>query len=186
MVTQRFFIEKMGEEGDLSGEMLRKPSAAWERLEQMTAYCQTDQCLRASHTSLFWRNVGGSLRSLRQLPAPGGIADATHLALPVLPASRRSTGALARASSARSCWAARSARAGDGAGSLAALWSAQGRTRQILSDVIDEMIERGYLASTGGKYAVVRLGARAQAALEGEGGDAARKRAGAGAPRSAA
>ena len=37
-----------------------------------------------------------------------------------------------------------------------------------MSDVIDEMIERGYLASSGGKYAVVRLGPRAKAALAGE------------------
>ena len=43
-----------------------------------------------------------------------------------------------------------------------------GMRRALLSDVIDEMIERGYLASSGGKYAVVRLGPRAKSALAGE------------------
>ena len=44
----------------------------------------------------------------------------------------------------------------------------QGTPRSLLSDVIDEMLERGYLASSGGKYAVIRLGPRAKQALGGE------------------
>ena len=48
VTTQRFLIDKMGEEGDLEGEALAEARrAAWQRLDQMTAYCQTDACLRA-------------------------------------------------------------------------------------------------------------------------------------------
>ena len=44
----------------------------------------------------------------------------------------------------------------------------RGMPKELLRDIVDEMIERGYLAASGGKYPVVRLGPRAQAELEGE------------------
>ena len=34
----------------------------------------------------------------------------------------------------------------------------RGMPKELLRDIVDEMIERGYLAASGGKYPVVRLG----------------------------
>ena len=110
VVTQRFFIEKMGEEGDLSGEMLEEAKrAAWERLEQMTAYCQTDQCLRAHILRYFGETSADLCEACGNCLRPAELRTPRIWRFRCFAASRRSTGALARASSARSFWAARSA-----------------------------------------------------------------------------
>ena len=171
VVTQRFFIEKMGEEGDLSGEMLEEAKrAAWERLEQMTAYCQTDQCLRAHILRYFGETSADLCEACGNCLRPAELADATHLALPVLRCVQEINGRFGARLICSILLGSKERRVQETGLDRSPHYGAlRGVQRQILSDVIDEMIERGYLASTGGKYAVVRLGARAQAALEGEG-----------------
>ena len=170
VVTQRFFIEKMGEEGDLSGEMLQEARrAAWERLEQMTAYCQTDQCLRAHILRYFGETSADRCEACGNCLRPAELADATHLALPVLRCVQEINGRFGVRLICSILLGSKERRVQETGLDRSPHYGAlRGVQRQILSDVIDEMIERGYLASTGGKYAVVRLGARAQAALEGE------------------
>ena len=171
VVTQRFFIEKMGEEGDLSGEMLQEARrAAWERLEQMTAYCQTDQCLRAHILRYFGETSADRCEACGNCLRPAELTDATHLALPVLRCVQEINGRFGARLICSILLGSKERRVQETGLDRSPHYGAlRGVQRQILSDVIDEMIERGYLASTGGKYAVVRLGARAQAALEGEG-----------------
>jgi len=54
IVTQQFFIDKMGEEAGLEGEALRKvQDKAQERLQAMIRYCQTPGCLRKYILSYF-------------------------------------------------------------------------------------------------------------------------------------
>ena len=170
VVTQRFFIEKMGEEGDLSGEMLEVARrAAWERLEQMTAYCQTDQCLRAHILRYFGETSADRCEACGNCLRPAELADATRLALPVLRCVQEINGRFGVRLICSILLGSKERRVQETGLDRSPHYGAfRGVQRQILSDVIDEMIERGYLASTGGKYAVVRLGARAQAALEGE------------------
>ena len=170
VVTQRFFIEKMGEEGDLSGEMLQEARrAAWERLEQMTAYCQTDQCLRAHILRYFGETSADRCEACGNCLRPAELADATRLALPVLRCVQEINGRFGARLICSILLGSKERRVQETGLDRSPHYGAfRGVQRQILSDVIDEMIERGYLASTGGKYAVVRLGARAQAALEGE------------------
>ena len=171
VVTQRFFIEKMGEEGDLSGEMLEEAKrATWERLKQMTAYCQTDQCLRAHILRYFGETSADLCEACGNCLRPAELADATHLALPVLRCVQEINGRFGARLICSILLGSKERRVQETGLDRSPHYGAlRGVQRQILSDVIDEMIERGYLASTGGKYAVVRLGARAQAALEGEG-----------------
>ena len=83
--------------------------AAWQRLEQMTAYCQTDQCLRAHILRYFGEEAadrcGACGNCLR--PAELGGRHAAGAA-GACAACRTSTAASARGSSARRFWAARS------------------------------------------------------------------------------
>ncbi len=170
VTTQRFFIDKMGEESGLDGEMLAEARrAAWERLEQMTAYCQTGKCLRAHILRYFGETAPETCGACGNCLQPEQLADASHLALPVLRCVRDINGRVGARLIRSTLLGSREQRL------LAArldrsphYGALRGASRRELAETIDEMIERGYLASSGGKYAVVRLGPRAQEALAGE------------------
>ncbi|HIS02793.1 MAG TPA: DNA helicase RecQ [Candidatus Pullichristensenella avicola] len=170
VTTQRFFIDKMGEESGLDGEMLAEARrAAWERLEQMTAYCQTGKCLRAHILRYFGETAPETCGACGNCLQPEQLADASHLALPVLRCVRDINGRVGARLIRSTLLGSREQRL------LAArldrsphYGALRGVSRRELAETIDEMIERGYLASSGGKYAVVRLGPRAQEALAGE------------------
>ena len=170
VTTQRFFIDKMGEESGLDGEMLAEARrAAWGRLEQMTAYCQTGKCLRAHILRYFGETAPETCGACGNCLQPEQLADASHLALPVLRCVRDINGRVGARLIRSTLLGSREQRL------LAArldrsphYGALRGASRRELAETIDEMIERGYLASSGGKYAVVRLGPRAQEALAGE------------------
>ena len=170
VVTQRFFIDKMGEESGLSGPMLEDAKrAAWERLEQMTAYCQTDECLRAHILRYFGESAQESCGACGNCLRPAQRADATQLALPVLRCVRDINGRVGARLICSVLLGSREQRLlAMGLDTSAHYGALRGTPRALLADVIDELIERGYLASSGGKYAVVRLGPRAQEALSGD------------------
>ena len=71
VATQRFLIEKMGEEGDLDGDVLdRSPKRRVAAPRPDDRLLSDGQVPARFHTALLWRGSGGSLRRLRQLPAP--------------------------------------------------------------------------------------------------------------------
>ena len=170
VATQRFLIDKMGEEGDMDGEALAGARrAAWERLEQMTAYCQTDRCLRAYILRYFGEAAADSCGACGNCLRPTELADGTQVALPVLRCVQAINGRIGARLIASTLLGSREQRVQElGLDRSPHYGALRGMPRRALSDVIDEMIERGYLASSGGKYAVVRLGPRGRQALEGE------------------
>ena len=170
VATQRFLIDKMGEEGDMDGEALAGARrAAWERLEQMTAYCQTDRCLRAYILRYFGEAAADSCGACGNCLRPAELADGTQVALPVLRCVQAINGRIGARLIASTFLGSREQRVQElGLDRSPHYGALRGMPRRALSDVIDEMIERGYLASSGGKYAVVRLGPRGRQALEGE------------------
>ena len=170
VATQRFLIDKMGEEGDMDGEALAGARrAAWERLEQMTAYCQTDRCLRAYILRYFGEAAADSCGACGNCLRPAELADGTQVALPVLRCVQAINGRIGARLIASTLLGSREQRVQElGLDRSPHYGALRGMPRRALSDVIDEMIERGYLASSGGKYAVVRLGPRGRQALEGE------------------
>ncbi len=170
VATQRFLIDKMGEEGDMDGEALAGARrAAWERLEQMTAYCQTDGCLRAYILRYFGEAAADSCGACGNCLRPAELADGTQVALPVLRCVQAINGRIGARLIASTLLGSREQRVQElGLDRSPHYGALRGMPRRALSDVIDEMIERGYLASSGGKYAVVRLGPRGRQALEGE------------------
>ena len=170
VATQRFFIDKMGEEGDLDGEMLAKAKrAAWERLEQMTAYCQTSDCLRAHILRYFGEDARKDCGSCGNCLHPAKLEDASRLALPVLRCVQEVNGRVGARLIRSTLLGSGEKRVRETGLDRSPHYGAlRGMPRRVLADVIDEMIERGYLASSGGKYAVVRLGPRAKEALAGE------------------
>ena len=108
VATQRFLIDRMGEEGDLDDEQLAQArQAAWQRLEQMTAYCQTDTCLRACILRYFGEDApdacGACGNCLRPAQRTGRHASGNCRCCA---ACRTSTAASARASYVRRCWEA--------------------------------------------------------------------------------
>ena len=170
VATQRFLIDKMGEEGDMDVEALAGARrAAWERLEQMTAYCQTDRCLRAYILRYFGEAAADSCGACGNCLRPAELADGTQVALPVLRCVQAINGRIGARLIASTLLGSREQRVQElGLDRSPHYGALRGMPRRALSDVIDEMIERGYLASSGGKYAVVRLGPRGRQALEGE------------------
>ena len=170
VATQRFLIDKMGEEGDMDGEALAGARrAAWERLEQMTAYCQIDGCLRAYILRYFGEAAADSCGACGNCLRPAELADGTQVALPVLRCVQAINGRIGARLIASTLLGSREQRVQElGLDRSPHYGALRGMPRRALSDVIDEMIERGYLASSGGKYAVVRLGPRGRQALEGE------------------
>ena len=170
VATQRFLIDRMGEEGDLDGEALASARrAAWERLDQMTAYCQTDKCLRAYILRYFGEPAAENCGACGNCLQPAELADATKVALPVLQCVQDINGRLGAGLIRSTLLGSREKRLLElGLDRSRHYGRLDGMRRALLTDVIDEMIERGYLASSGGKYAVVRLGPRAKSALAGE------------------
>ena len=170
VATQRFFIDKMGEESGLTGEMLDEARrAAWERLDKMTAYCQTDECLRAHILRYFGEETQADCGACGNCLHPVKREDATGIALPVLRCVQEMNG---RVGTRMIC----SVLLGSGEKKLMDMrldrlthyGALRGVSRALLTSVVDELIERGYLASSGGKYAVVRLGTHAREALDGQ------------------
>ena len=143
----------------------------------MTAYCQTDTCLRALYPPLFWRGGGGALRRLRQLPAPGrSWRTLRTVALPVLRCVQDINGRVgARPHPFDAAGQQGAARAGNGTGSFAPLRDAQGRAREPF-ERRDRRDARARAISPlhGGKYAVVRLGPQGKAGAGGRVGAVAR------------
>ena len=170
VATQRFLIEKMGEEGDLDGDVLTAArSAAWQRLDQMTAYCQTDKCLRASILRYFGEEAADRCGACGNCLRPAELADASQVALPVLACVQDINGRLGAGMIRATLLGSREQRVREwGLDRSPHYGKLRGMPKELLRDIVDEMIERGYLAASGGKYPVVRLGPRAQAALEGE------------------
>ena len=170
VVTQRFFIDKMGEEGELDERMLAEAKrAAWERLEQMTAYCQTSKCLRAHILRYFGEEAAEECGACGNCLHPARLEDASRLALPVLRCVRDLNGRVGARLIRSVLLGSKEKRVGEmGLDRSPHYGALHGTPRSLLSDVIDEMLERGYLASSGGKYAVIRLGPRAKQALGGE------------------
>ena len=169
VTTQRFLIDKMGEEGDLEGEALAEARrAAWQRLDQMTAYCQTDACLRAYILRYFGEEAEERCGACGNCLRPSELMDATPMALPVLECVRDINGRVGARLICSTLLGSREQRVQEMRLDRSPHYGRlQGVQRRLLSDVIDEMLERGYLASSGGKYAVIRLGPKAKAALDG-------------------
>ena len=169
VATQRFLIDRMGEEGDLDDEQLAQArQAAWQRLEQMTAYCQTDTCLRACILRYFGEDAPDACGACGNCLRPAQRTDATRLALPVLRCVQDINGRVGARLIRSTLLGSREQRLlAMGLDRSPHYGLLKGVPRALLRDVIDEMLERGYLASSGGKYAVVRLGAKAKEALEG-------------------
>ena len=169
VTTQRFLIDKMGEEGDLEGEALAEARrAAWQRLDQMTAYCQTDACLRAYILRYFGEEAEERCGACGNCLRPSELMDATPMALPVLECVRDINGRVGARLICSTLLGSREQRVQEMRLDRSPHYGRlRGVQRRLLSDVIDEMLERGYLASSGGKYAVIRLGPKAKAALDG-------------------
>lgn len=81
VALQNFFIDKMGEEGDLSPEKLRNVQKnARERLKAMTNYCRSSQCLRKSILRYFGEAAGDHCQYCSNCLQPRNLVDVTAAA----------------------------------------------------------------------------------------------------------
>ena len=169
VATQRFLIDKLGEEGELDARALAAAKrSAWERLDQMTAYCRTDTCLRAYILRYFGETAPGHCDACGNCLRPAELADATHLALPVLRCVQDINGRLGAGLIRATLLGSRGQRVQElGLDRSPHYGKLKGVPKNLLRDIIDEMVERQYLASSGGKYPVVGLGPKAKQALGG-------------------
>ena len=168
-MTQRFFIDHIGEESELDeGQIRQVKSAARARLERMVGYCRTPDCLRANILRYFGEEAPERCEFCGNCLEAAPRTDVTEAARVVLDLVQSLNSRFGQAVLVRTLLGSRDKRLTELRldrhplyGRLASF------SRQNLNELFGQMIEAGYLAVRGGEYPVLALGPKAQDALTG-------------------
>ena len=168
-MTQRFFIDRIGEESELDEAQARAvKEAAAARLERMIAYCRTTACLRATILRYFGEEAPDDCGFCGNCVEAAPISDVTELACAVLECVQSLNGRYGQALIVRLLLGSKDKRLEELRLTAHPLY---GQLRSIsrgsLNDLIGQLIEEGYLQLRGGQYPVLALGAKANGALRG-------------------
>ncbi len=170
VVTQNFFIDHLGEDGNLTGAQIEKLKAtARDRLSAMKGYCLTDGCLRKHILNYFGEDAPEKCDMCSGCEAGGARADVTEIALPVVRLIQQSG---ARFGAGMIIDALRGSKSEkvisrglsrfDSYGALALY------DQGTVSELLDGLIDKEFLRRTEGEYPVIMLGKNAPKLLSGD------------------
>ena len=169
MITQSFFIDHMGEESNLSPEdaaKLREQARA--RLIAMQGYCRTDGCLRAYILRYFGEKTAGKCDRCGNCARPAAQIDVTPVALNIVKCVSECGQRFGASVVAAVLAGSREERLLqyrlDMLNSYGALSQYE---RASISQLIDRMVEKGFLKRVGDEYPILKLGANARALVDG-------------------
>ena len=169
MITQSFFIDHMGEESNLSPEdaaKLREQARA--RLIAMQGYCRTDGCLRAYILRYFGEKTAGKCDRCGNCARPAAQIDVTPVALNIVKCVSECGQRFGASVVAAVLAGSREERLLqyrlDRLNSYGALSQYE---RASISQLIDRMVEKGFLKRVGDEYPILKLGANARALIDG-------------------
>ena len=169
MITQSFFIDHMGEESNLSPEdaaKLREQARA--RLIAMQGYCRTDGCLRAYILRYFGEKTAGKCDRCGNCARPATQIDVTPVALNIVKCVSECGQRFGASVVAAVLAGSREERLLqyrlDRLNSYGALSQYE---RASISQLIDRMVEKGFLKRVGDEYPILKLGANARALVDG-------------------
>ena len=169
MITQSFFIDHMGEESNLSPEdaaKLREQARA--RLIAMQGYCRTDGCLRAYILRYFGEKTAGKCDRCGNCARPAAQIDVTPVALNIVKCVSECGQRFGASVVAAVLAGSREERLLqyrlDRLNSYGALSQYE---RASISQLIDRMVEKGFLKRVGDEYPILKLGANARALVDG-------------------
>ena len=169
MITQSFFIDHMGEESNLSPEdaaKLREQARA--RLIAMQGYCRTDGCLRAYILRYFGEKTAGKCDRCGNCARPAAQIDVTPVALNIVKCVSECGQRFGASVVAAVLAGSREERLLqyrlDMLNSYGALSQYE---RASISQLIDCMVEKGFLKRVGDEYPILKLGANARALVDG-------------------
>ena len=169
MITQSFFIDHMGEESNLSPEdaaKLREQARA--RLIAMQGYCRTDGCLRAYILRYFGEKTAGKCDRCGNCARPAAQIDVTPVALNIVKCVSECGQRFGVSVVAAVLAGSREERLLqyrlDRLNSYGALSQYE---RASISQLIDRMVEKGFLKRVGDEYPILKLGANARALVDG-------------------
>ena len=169
MITQSFFIDHMGGESNLSPEdaaKLREQARA--RLIAMQGYCRTDGCLRAYILRYFGEKTAGKCDRCGNCARPAAQIDVTPVALNIVKCVSECGQRFGASVVAAVLAGSREERLLqyrlDRLNSYGALSQYE---RASISQLIDRMVEKGFLKRVGDEYPILKLGANARALVDG-------------------
>ena len=169
MITQSFFIDHMGEDSNLSPEdaaKLREQARA--RLIAMQGYCRTDGCLRAYILRYFGEKTAGKCDRCGNCARPAAQIDVTPVALNIVKCVSECGQRFGASVVAAVLAGSREERLLqyrlDRLNSYGALSQYE---RASISQLIDRMVEKGFLKRVGDEYPILKLGANARALVDG-------------------
>ena len=169
MITQSFFIDHMGEESNLSPEDVAKlREQARARLIAMQGYCRTDGCLRAYILRYFGEKTAGKCDRCGNCARPAAQIDVTPVALNIVKCVSECGQRFGASVVAAVLAGSREERLLqyrlDRLNSYGALSQYE---RASISQLIDRMVEKGFLKRVGDEYPILKLGANARALVDG-------------------
>ncbi len=169
MVTQSFFIDHMGEESNLSPEDAAKlKEQARARLIAMQGYARTDGCLRAYILRYFGEKTAGKCGRCGNCARPAAQIDVTPVALNIVKCVSESGQRFGASVVAAVLAGSKEERLLqyrlDMLNSYGALSQYE---RSSISQLIDRMVEKGFLKRVGDEYPILKLGANARALVDG-------------------
>ena len=168
VVTQNFFIDHLGEEGNLTGTQIEKLKAtARDRLASMKGYCVTDGCLRKHILNYFGEQADDKCGMCSGCEAGGARVDVTEIALPMVrlvkdSGGRYGAGVNALRGSKSEKVISRGLTRFDSYGALALY------DQGTVSELLDGLIDKEFLRRTEGEYPVIMLGKNAPKLLSGD------------------
>ncbi|MBR3928034.1 MAG: DNA helicase RecQ [Clostridia bacterium] len=170
VVTQSFFIDHMGEEGNLTNAQIEKLKAtARDRLSAMKGYCVTDGCLRKHILNYFGESASDECGMCSGCETGSMLVDVTEIAIPIAKLVKDSGGRYGASviiDALRGSKSEKVTRFGltkfESYGALASF------TTGAVGEILDGMIDKGFLRRTEGEYPVITLGRNALKLLSGE------------------
>ena len=168
-MTQRFFIDKMGEESELTPAQVREVRAsARARLEKIINYCRTSDCLRATILAYFGEPAAEKCDFCGNCVEAAPRADVTDVARAVLECVRSLNGRYGAAMIGNVLRGSGDKRVREqGLDENLHYGRLKMLDKKVLDDLIAQLLDQGYLTTRGGQYPTLALGSMAQNALEG-------------------
>ena len=169
MVTQSFFIDHMGEESNLSPEDAAKlKEQARARLIAMQGYARTDGCLRAYILRYFGEKTAGKCGRCGNCARPAAQIDVTPVALNIVKCVSESGQRFGASIVAAVLAGSKEERLLQYRLDMLSSYGALSQyERSSISQLIDRMVEKGFLKRVGDEYPILKLGANARALADG-------------------
>ena len=170
VVTQNFFIDHLGEEGNLTSAQIEKLKAtARERLSAMKGYCLTDGCLRKHILNYFGEEADEKCGMCSGCETGGARVDITEIALPIVRLVKDSGGRYGAGVIVDALRGSKSEKVMQfGLSRFASYGTLSMYDHASVSEILDALIEKAFLIRTDGKYPVVMIGKNAPMLLSGE------------------